>query len=229
MRSRRSCRTINTSDLLDMRLRGRARRSPCPRDSESGTMRGWRPRRPNPHHPRRLQPLRGDLRARADHRGRPGHRDPRQRRRPALPRLHLPQGRLARRHPRRPGPAAAPGTPGRRGAGRRVGGDLAGTRRSTWSPTGSPARSTEHGRNARRRLPRQPERALRSAPPRTAPVRQEPAHPQPVQRLVGRPDPAPVRRAGRCTATSCCCRSPTSTGRRTSWSSAPTRWRPTAR
>ena len=50
-----------------------------------------------------------------------------------------------------------------------------------------------HGRDARRRLPRQPQRALAGlGHPRPA-VHQEPADPQPVQRLVGRPDPAPVR------------------------------------
>ena len=65
---------------------------------------------------------------------------PRQPRRPALPRPHLPQGRRARRPARRPRPAAhaGPPRPGRPASGTRS----AGTRRSTWSPTASPRRST---------------------------------------------------------------------------------------
>ena len=51
----------------------------------------------------------------------------------------------------------------------------------------------EHGRDARRRLPRQPQRArprLGHPRPRDG---QDAAHPQPLQRLVGRPDPPPAR------------------------------------
>ena len=78
---------------------------------------------------------------------------------------------------------------GRRRRGRRS----AGTRRSTWSPTGSPRAVNEHGRDAVGDLPRQPQRALaRLRDPRRG-DREEPAHPQQVQRQLGRPDPAPVR------------------------------------
>ena len=84
----------------------------------------------------RLQPLRGDLRDRADARGRRGHRDPRQRGGPALARLHLSQGRLDGRRPHRPRPAAPAAAPDRRGCTTRRGRRWAGTRPSTWSPTG---------------------------------------------------------------------------------------------
>ncbi len=90
-----------------------------------------------------LQPLRGDLRPRGDGRGRPGDRDPRQPGRPALPWVHLPQGRLPGRRARRPRPAPAAGTPRRNDrAPTPSGSRSAGTRRSTGSPTAWPVRST---------------------------------------------------------------------------------------
>ena len=112
------------------------------RTSATTGMPVWQSRRRDDHREdRRLQPLRGDLRA-ADHpRGRPGDRRPRQPRRPALPRPHLPQGRRARRPPRTTPTGCggrSAGRPGRPASGTRS----AGTRRSTWSPTASPTRST---------------------------------------------------------------------------------------
>ncbi len=62
---------------------------------------------------RRLQPLRGDLRPRADGRGTRGGQRPGQCRRSPLARTHLPQGRRHRRRVRRPRPVAATGPPGR--------------------------------------------------------------------------------------------------------------------
>ena len=80
---------------------------------------------------------------------------------PAVARPHLPQGGRASptsttdpdrlRRPRAPGRAM-----GRRAS--ELGARSAGTRRSTWSPTASPRTVNEHGRDARRRLPRQPQR-----------------------------------------------------------------------
>ena len=123
----------------------------------------------------------------------PGDGDPRQPRRPALPRLPLPQGRLARRRAHRPRPAASTRTPRRHGAD------------AEWVEIGwdealdlvadGPGRRDQRARpQRRRRLPRQPQRALaRLGHPRPG-HGEDAAHPQPLQRLVGRPDPAPARR-----------------------------------
>ena len=81
---------------------------------------------------------------------------------------------------------------GDRVTGRDLGGDRLGRgARPGRGPAGRDRGGARPGRH--RRLPRQPQRALgRLRDPRRA-VREEPAHPQPVQRLDRRPDPAPVR------------------------------------
>ena len=124
----------------------------------------------------------------------PGHLDPGQRRRPALARAHLPQGRRARGRLRGPRPAAAPDPAGRLrrrrewvrdrlGRGARPGRRRAGRRHQRPRP--------ERGG----RLPRQPQRPLaRVRRPTALPMVKALRHPQPVQRLLGRPDPPPVRR-----------------------------------
>ena len=77
-------------------------------------------------------------------------------------------------------------------ARRDLGGDRLGRgARPGRRPAGRDRGGARPGRD--RRLPRQPQRPLaRLRDPRRA-VREEPAHPQPVQRLDGGPDPAPVR------------------------------------
>ncbi len=144
------------------------------------------------HRPRRLQPVRGDLRPRADHRGPPGgpqgRLDPRQRGRPALARPHLPQGRGAGRRLRGPRPAATAGQEGRRRLGRGLLG------RGARPDRRRPGTGDQRARAGRRRhLPRQPQRPLpRRADPRRRDD-QDLQDAQQVQRQLGGPDPAPVR------------------------------------
>ena len=141
----------------------------------------------------RLQPLRGDLRDRADARG-----------------AESSPGSAGTRLTRSPAATSAPrasrwptSTPTPTGSdGRCAGSAWVPTRR--WEEIGwdeaydlvadrLAATIQEHGANAVGRLSRQPQRALgRLRDPRGA-VREGPADPQPVQRLHGRPDPAPVR------------------------------------
>ena len=119
--------------------------------------------------------------------------DPGQPGRPAVARLPLPQGRLARRRARRPRPVAAPRAPRGHRSRRRVAGDRLG--RGARPGRRRPGRRAQRARpQRRRRLPRQPQRALpRLRHPRPG-HGEDAAHPQPVQRLVGRPDPAPAGR-----------------------------------
>ena len=95
-----------------------------------------------------MQPVRGDLRAGLHARGRagraPDHRRPGRPRRPAVAGAHLPQGGGAARTSTR----TPTGCGARSDGSARSGTRSPGTRRSTWSPTASPARSNEHGRDA---------------------------------------------------------------------------------
>ena len=145
----------------------------------------------SPDRDRGLQPLRGDLRTPADHRGRPRHRRPRQPRRPALARAHLPQGRGHRRPAPRPRPTSSARPP--RPPDRRVDRDRLG--RGARPRGRRHRRHDQHARQGRdRRLSRQPQRALaRVRHPRGA-AGEGTAHPEPVQRELGRPDPPSVRR-----------------------------------
>ena len=139
----------------------------------------------------------------------------RQRGRPALARPHLPQGRRARRTCTR--------TPTGCAARCAASATAAGSGGVGWDEAldlvadGLAGAVSEHGDDARRRLPGQPQRAQpRLADPRHR-AGASAAHPEPVLRHVGRPAPAPAAWPACSTATSSCCRSPTSTARRTSW------------
>ena len=187
---------------------------------------GW----PLPRNARRLQPLRGDLRARADHRGhgevtaiRGNPADP-------LSRGHIcPKGvALGRRATTTPTGCAARSAASATGADAEwveIGWDEA----LDLVADGLAAAINEHGANALGVYLGNPNAHSLGSATHGAALLKCAAHAQPVQRHLGRPAPAPVRRAGSCSATSCCSRSPTSTARRTSWSSGPTRWPPTAR
>ena len=145
----------------------------------------------------RLQPVRGDLRPRAHRRGRRsrGPRDghPRQPGRPALAWLHLPQGRLAGRRARRPRPPAHARAPRGHRSRRRVGRDLVGRGARPRRRRAGPRRQRARPRRGRR-LPRQPQRPLAGLGHPRPGHGEDAAHAQPLQRLVGRPDPPPARR-----------------------------------
>ena len=93
----------------------------------------------------------------------PGHRRPRQPRRPALARAHLPQGRGPRRRLRGPRPAAAPGHAGRRRRRRDVGGDRLGR-------GARPGRRRPRARDQRAR-PRRARRSTSATPTSTRSAR----------------------------------------------------------
>ena len=137
-----------------------------------------------------MQPVRGDLRARAHDRGARGRRRAGQQGRPAVARPHLPQGRRHRGRVRRPRPAAASGEAGRG----RVGGDRLG--RGLRPGRGQPGPRHQRARRRRaRRLPRQPQRPQpRLDDPRHRDVQVVP-HEEPLLRHLGRPAPPPAGRA----------------------------------
>ena len=173
---------------------------------------------------RRLQPVRGDLRSRAD-----GRRTARVTGIRGNPDDPLSRGTSARRAPRSPTSTRTPtGCAGRYAGGHGpTGGRSGGTRRSTGSPTAwpEPSTSTAATRSASTSATRTCTASARS--PTAAMVKSFRTRNKFSATSV---DQLPHQLvACTCTATSCSCRSRTSTGRRTSWCSAPTRWRRTGR
>ena len=143
---------------------------------------------------RRLQPLRGDLRPRADDRGPRRRRRARQPGRSPVPRAHLPEGGGDRRRVRRPRPVAAPGPSRRRGHRRPVAGDRLGrgVRPGRRQPR---ARDQRARRRRARRLPRQPQRPQPGVDDARHRDVQVVPDEEPLLRHLGRPAPPPARGA----------------------------------
>ena len=143
-----------------------------------------------------LQPLRGDLRPRADDRGARRRRRARQPGRSPVPRAHLPEGGGDRRRVRRPRPVAAPGPSCRRGHRRPVAGDRLGrgVRPGRRQPR---ARDQRARRRRARRLPRQPQRPQPGVDDARHRDVQVVPDEEPLLRHLGRPAPPPARGAPR--------------------------------
>ena len=147
------------------------------------------------------------MRHRHPRRGRPHPLDPRRRRRSLQPRPHLPEGGGAPGRARGPGSAAPAAAPARRATGRRS----PGTRRSTRRPSAWPRsrRRTAATRSPSTRATRPSTTTARSLFGQVLPA--QPGHAQPLLGDVRGPAPAHAGVAARCSATSSCCRCPTST------------------